>query len=309
MKARVILAACLAAIAGLMFALAGQQRFATAGDNSPNDEEGIRKAMQAYVAAFNKGDLEGVMSYWASDAEFISDDGKATRGRDAIAAQTKRVFGQHEGLTIKLVSKSIRFVKPDVALQDGIVTLSAQDKPADSGPYTAVWTKVDGKWLLNSVRDLPDSAPVGAGSNYGALKQLEWLIGHWTSEDKDANVTLSFRWDKNQNFLVMEQNVNAKGENVVSLTQIIGWDPLQQQLRSWLFDSHGGFGESYWTRRGNSWDVNSAGVLNDGRTTSSVNNWKYIDDRTLEWQSTERQIDDQPMPELKIRYQKKAGKD
>ncbi|HEY1858728.1 MAG TPA: nuclear transport factor 2 family protein, partial [Gemmataceae bacterium] len=229
------------------------------------------------------------------------------RGRDAIAAQTKRSFTEHKGLSIKLTNKTIRFVKPDVALQDGIVTMTAQDKPSDTGPFMSVWTKIDGKWLLASVRDLPDEAPA-AGTNYSALKQLEWLVGEWTGEEKETSVAMSIRWDKNQNFLVIEQAIKMKGDNSLTLTQIIGWDPSNQQIRSWVFDSRGGFGEAFWTRQGNEWELQVAGVLSDGRTTSSLNSWKYIDDHTAEWQSTQRQVDSQPMPDVKMKYVKKDAK-
>ena len=275
-------------------------------DVPKNEEQAIRTAMQAYEAAFNKGDLEAVTAFWMPDAEFISDNGKATRGRDAIAALTKHAFTVHKGLTIKLVHKSIRFLKPDVAMQDGVVTLAAQDKAADTAPYTAVWMKIDGKWLLASVRDLPDTAPA-AGSNYAALKQLEWLVGEWTGEAKDFSVAVSVRWEKNQSFLIMEQTIKMTDQNL-SLTHVIGWDASNQLIRSWVFDSRAGFGEAFWTRRGNEWEIQAAGVLNDGRTTSSLIRWKYVDDHTVDWQSTERQVDSQPMPDVKLRYTKKEEK-
>jgi uncharacterized protein (TIGR02246 family) len=305
---RLLLATAVVAILGLAPLLSGGQQPSKDAEPPRADEEGIRQAMRQYTAAFNKGDLNGVMAFWTADAEFMSEDGKTVRGRDAIGAQTKRVFSKHKQLTIKLVSKSIRFVKPDVALQDGVVTLSAQDKSAESGPYTAVWIRTDGKWLMNSVRDLPAEGAPRVASNYGALKQLEWLVGEWVSEAGDTRVTLSFHWAHNQNFLRMEQTVTTKGETVLEVTQMIGWDALQQQLRSWVFDSHGGFGESYWTRQGNRWDVNAAGALSDGRATSSVNVWKYIDDQTLEWESRDRQLDSQPMPDVKATYHKKLSK-
>ena len=276
-------------------------------DPAKGDEQGVLKAMKAYETAFNKADFEGLMALWASDAEFISDQGKATRGRDAIGALMKHSFTEHKGLAIKLTNKAIRFIKPDVALQDAVVTMRAQDMPADSSPYVVVWTKIDDKWLLASARDLPEETLVGA-TNYSVLKQFEWLVGEWTGEEKDTSVAMSIRWDKNQNFLVIEQAIKMKGDNDISLTQIIGWDPNDQQIRSWVFDSNGGFGEAYWTRQGNQWDLQVAGVLADGRPTSSINVWKYVDDHTLEWQSTQREVDSEPMPDVKMKYIKKETK-
>jgi len=306
MKTRTWIAGGVVVALGVAFTLVNFHGSTDAADPPKNDEQSILKAMQAYEAAFNKGDVDAIMTFWAADAEFISDDGKATRGRDAIAAQTKRAITEHKGLTVKLTNKSIRFIKPDVALQDGIVTLSAQDKPADSGPFTSVWSKTDGKWLLVSVRDLPDEMPT-AGTNYSALKQLEWMVGEWTAQEKDVSVDMTVRWDKNQNFLLLENTIKLKGENL-SITQFIGWDPSQQQIRSWIFDSRGGFGETFWTRQGNQWEGVAAGVLSDGRPTSSLNTWKYIDDHIAEWQSTQRQVDSQPMPDVKMKYVKKNVK-
>jgi uncharacterized protein (TIGR02246 family) len=305
MKTR-ILAASLVLGLGLLFVSFAQGPGSSAKSNA-GDEEAIRKAMAAYTEAYNKGDLEGVLGLWAPEAEFITEAGKVIRGREALTALFKKNFAENKGSTIKLTSKSIRFLKPDVAMQDSIVQLTLADKSVDSGPYAAVWTKTDGKWLLASVRDLPGDVPAGP-TNYDNLKQLDWLIGDWTSEGKESVVDTSCRWDKNQNFLLMEQTIHLKNDNPLTITQIIGWDPSQQQIRSWVFDSRGGFGEALWSRRGNQWDLAATGVLSDGRTASSINSWKYIDDQTCQWESTDRQIDSKPVPDVRVKFVKKAGK-
>ena len=38
-------------------------------------------------------------------------------------------------------------------------------------------------------------------------------------------------------------------------TQVIGWDPAAGTIRSWMFDSDGGFGEGTWSKKDNSWIV------------------------------------------------------
>jgi hypothetical protein len=52
----------------------------------------------------------------------------------------------------------------------------------------------------------------------------------------------------------------------------------------------------------------ASGVLSDGRIASSQNSWKYIDDQTGEWEATNRQIDSKPVPDVKIKFVKKAVK-
>jgi hypothetical protein len=83
---------------------------------------------------------------------------------------------------------------------------------------------------------------------------------------------------------------------------VIGWDPQERQIRSWVFDSAGGFGNGLWERRGNEWHVNSSGTRADGRSASSVNLWHFIDDVTLEWSATDREIDGEALPDTNARY-------
>jgi hypothetical protein len=51
--------------------------------------------------------------------------------------------------------------------------------------------------------------------------------------------------------------------------QIIGWDPLEERIRSWTFDGEGGFGEGTWTREGDRWLLRETGVAPDGTRTSA----------------------------------------
>src|SRR5262249_35843946 len=48
------------------------------------DVQAIKKAGAAYTAAFEKGDIEGLLSHWAPDAEYIDETGKTIQGREAI---------------------------------------------------------------------------------------------------------------------------------------------------------------------------------------------------------------------------------
>ena len=54
-------------------------------------------------------------------------------------------------------------------------------------------------------------------------------------------------------------------------SQRIGWDPSAKRLRSWVFDSEGGFGEGVWSKSGNQWIAKMTGVTSDGKTASSTN--------------------------------------
>jgi hypothetical protein len=186
--------------------------------------------------------------------------------------------------------------------------LTLADGTAESGAYASIWARADGKWLVTRVHDVAELAGAGAASNFDHLKQLEWLVGDWESEGKNTLVTFTCKWNKNHSFLVIDQTIHLKDQEEMTLTQFIGWDPLQQQIRSWVFDSRGGFGEGLWTRAGNRWMVESAGVLSDARRATSNSSWKYVDDHTCEWDSVDRAIDSKPAPDVKVKYVRKTAK-
>ena len=70
--------------------------------------------------------------------------------------------------------------------------------------------------------------------------------------------------------------------------QIIGWDPSAETIRSWVFDSDGGFGEGLWSQHDKAWHIQSTGTLPDGSKSSSTNILKYVDDNSFTWQSVNR---------------------
>ena len=161
---------------------------------------------------------------------------------------------------------------------------------------------------LLSVRDLSDPADADTNPSAVQLRQLDWLVGEWRSQDKETVITISCRWTQKQSFLLIEQAVRVKGEEVLSLTQVIGWDPVREQFRSWVFDSAGGFGQGLWERRGNEWVVSAEGVRSDGQEASGTNSWHFIDANTFEWSATDREIGGEPAPDVKVRYTRQAGK-
>jgi uncharacterized protein (TIGR02246 family) len=299
-----ILAATLLAALGLSFAAALAQRPGT----PTSDEDALRQTLDAYVAAYNKGELETIMSFWADGAEFVDESGAVTRGKDAITALFRKAMAEHKGRTIRVQVRPPRLLRPDFALQDGTTEVKAPDGFSDQSPFAAAWTKASGKWQILSVRDLPGATEAEPNTSADQLRQLEWLIGDWAYQDKDTAIKLSCRRTQKRSFLLLEQSVRIKGEEVLSLIQVIGWDPLQQQFRSWVFDSAGGFGNGLWERQGNEWILAVEGVRSDGRQASGTNSWRFVDDSTFEWAATDREIDGEPAPDQQVRYTRQAEK-
>ncbi len=83
--------------------------------------------------------------------------------------------------------------------------------------------------------------------------------------------------DKHKNFLMQNFSMKVLDQNELQGCQIIGWDPIQEKIRSWVFDSDGGFGEGYWSQQGDSWYVNMSFTLADGRKASSTNIYTKVD--------------------------------
>jgi uncharacterized protein (TIGR02246 family) len=299
-----ILAATLLASLPVCLAAALAQRATPA---TP-DEQAIRKTVELYTAAYNKGDLTGVMSFWAQGAEYVDDDGKVIRGKDAITALLRTGLADRKDKTLQIKVTSLRLLRPDLAMLDGTTILSAPDGSSDTDSFTSVWTRADNQWQILSVRDLPDNADDDSNPSATQLQSLNWLVGGWVYQEKDTTITIACRLTEKKSFLFMDQVVRIKGEEVLSLKQLIGWDPLRQQFRSWVFDSAGGFAQGLWTRRGNEWLVDAEGVRSDGQTASSINTWRYVDANTFEWASTDREIGGQPDPDMKVRYTRKAAK-
>src|SRR5579871_2848561 len=129
--------------------------FSGQGQAPANDEQAVRKASSAHLEALNKGDLGGVMAFWAPDADYIDEAGKATRGQEALTAQFKTMLGNLKGAKISGKINSVKFLRPDVAIVDGSLETAAKDGTRESNRYAIVWAKSGDKWLISSARDLP----------------------------------------------------------------------------------------------------------------------------------------------------------
>lgn len=271
------------------------------------EEAAIRKAAGAYAAAFAKGDAAAALAMWTSDAEFIDDDGKVHRGHDSLSPLFKKTLPSFKGYKITMKLTSVRFVKPDVALVDGEQTFTAPRGEPDHNRFTSVWIKTDGQWRIRSARDLtPD--PAGESVAGRRLRELDWLIGDWISDDKDGSVNLKVKWALDKAFMVFEYEVKRKQGASSKVVQWVGWDPLREQIKSWVFDDQSGYADAYWSRNGNTWTSDSIGVLPDGATGSSINMLKYVNDDSFVWQSVRREVDGQPLPDVEAKFTRPASK-
>jgi uncharacterized protein (TIGR02246 family) len=265
--------------------------------NKPSaDETAIRKADEAYVQAFNKHDAKALADAWSPEAVYLSRvTGAEVVGRAAIAEQFAALFKGHPEAKLDLSVESVQFISPNVAVEHGTAkTLSPKTEPEEI-PYSAIFVRRDGQWLLDRVTDKSKEA---APSHYAQLKPLEWMIGHWVDKDDDVDIETECQWTKNQSFITRSFTVATGGKINMSGMQIIGWDPAAKTIRSWTFDSDGSFAEATWTCKKDRWFIQNKGILADGRKGSMINVIKQVDQNSFTWQTVERTAGGELLPNV-----------
>jgi hypothetical protein len=148
----------------------------------------------------------------------------------------------------------------------------------------------DGKWLIASVRE----SRVDVASNYPHLQPLEWLIGTWVAKSPGRTTETTFAWTKNKSFIkrTFRSTTSGKDETKITTgTQVVGYDPTTDKIRSWLFDSEGGFSESAWSDEENRMVGHTRSVLSDGSAGHSTDVLTRISDDEFTIQSTNRTVD------------------
>lgn len=267
----------------------------TRGDQAA-DEAAIRAAVTSYVEAFNKQDAKALAGHWSDQAVYQNPiTGEEVTGRGEIEKQFAAQFGEFKDAKLTVEVTAVNFVSPNVAVEEGIAHVKTANGEPDVTEYSAVHVRHGNKWLLDRVTE---NEEIEAVSHYEQLKPLEWLIGTWVDEDEEARVETTCQWAKNQNYLTRSFTVEMPNEPAMSGIQVIGWDAAAGKIRSWAFDSDGGFMEGTWKNKDNNWIIESAAVLPDGRKASSINILKPLENDAITWQVTGRDIDGEILPNL-----------
>jgi uncharacterized protein (TIGR02246 family) len=264
------------------------------------DEAAIRKNDEAYVEAYNKLDAKAVASLWSPEAVYVDPEtGEEAVGRDEIEKEFADTFADLKDAKLEINVNSIKFLSPNVAIENGTARIIRPKEEPDESTYSALFVKREGKWLLDRVSEEETPTPSAPPpSSYEHLKDLEWMIGSWIDQDDNATVQTDCEWTKNQNFINRSFAVVVGDQIDMAGMQIIGWDPVAKQIRSWVFDSDGGFSEGKWTRKGDRWLIKQAGTLPDGRKSSAINIMTPVDDNSFTWRSIERAVDGDILPDV-----------
>lgn len=269
-------------------ALLALASIALAQDTQPS--ETAKAQTDAYVAAFNKGDAKALAALYAEDTQYTTDDGSVVAGRETVAGNLAKFFAKNKGATLSIKTESARFLTPDVLVEKGLSSIGDQ-----TTRYSCTYVKQNGAWLIS---ELNETALPPADAAAEALDELGWLVGSWKDNAPGATVTTTADWTRNRHFLRRSIVVTREGEDPTEATEVIGYDPVAGGIRSWVFDSEGGFGEGAWTREGNKWLISFTATAPDGSTSSAQQVITYLDDSKFTWESINRQRDGEALPNL-----------
>jgi uncharacterized protein (TIGR02246 family) len=255
-----------------------------------DDEAAIRKASADFIKHFEKGDARAIAAAWTTDGEYIGEDGTTIRGRADIEAAYARAFAKQKRVKVEMTIESIRFPSKDTAIEEGYAKSykGDSDQPTASR-FSVLHVREGGRWLMAVLREWPDEGV--------SLRDLDWLIGTWEAKTDETEVRTAYEWDAKKNSIRCHITIKGKGRNV-SATQVLLKDPRTGQLRSWMFDDDGGFGEGTWTRDGKRWVIAATGVQADSGELTARNILTPVDRDTFSWQSTERTLDDEDLPNI-----------
>jgi uncharacterized protein (TIGR02246 family) len=265
---------------------------------TPPGEGEVRDLLKAVTDAYNRADAQGLADRFTDDASLFDQDGKEVRGREAIGRRYAEAFGEGPTCKISDAVEAVHFLSPDIASVAGRFQLEDEKGTAlSSGHYSVIAVRKGDRWRLAELRDITTASDEAANKE-GPLRELEWLVGDWVDEGEDGKIASTVRWDEGRKFLVRKYSVQIAGEPSRSGTQWIGWDPQAKQIRSWVFDSDGDFGEGRWSRSDNAWIVKASGVTGEGLTTSSTEVIEPINKDSLKLATTDRTVGTERLPDI-----------
>lgn len=141
-------------IAALGAALVGSAACAVIIDNGGSRRDGregeITRVLEAQVAAWNQGDLEGFMDgYWRSPYLTFSSGGRVQRGWETTLERYRRTYGSDResmGL-LSFYGLEVSMLDDDAAWVFGNWLLQRQSRE-QRGVFTLVFRRIGGRWVI-----------------------------------------------------------------------------------------------------------------------------------------------------------------
>ncbi len=303
-KGIVLVATFVLVFLGVSFMTA--QDKATKGPEREADKLAIDGLIKANVQAFNSRDAAAVAANWTAEGEYIRNNGEPVRGRADIQKGYAEFFKTLKGKpTLEVQTDSLRFTSTDSALTQ--VTLRLKNEQGEL--ISSIWrntmlVREGGQWKVAVVQEWDRDTALD-----DSVKDLEWLIGTWDMTSDNRTVTNTYEWDDNKVFIRGKYTIKEGAKVIESGTQMFGKDNADGGIRSWVFQSDGGFGGGLWTREGKNWNIDFYGVTPDGKRLTATVMYVRLDANTFTWQSVNQAVDDQSIADtqpIKVIKQKAA---
>ena len=257
----------------------------------------IAAEAEATVNAFNGGDAAALGGMFIADGELVDENGSVTESRTEITSLFRRFFERFPKATLEMEVTDARAVGDEMVVEEGIRRITADQAAAAQVRYVAVRLKEGARWPLASYREFSDD-PQPTPTEM--LASLEWIVGDWVDESPEGQTQISYGWSEDGNFLIGEYNLSVGGQAASKSVQRIGWDPVEGTLRSWTFDSDGGFSEGEWMGTDDGWVVKSEATLPDGSIGSATVTIRPSDADHFVVESTDRIVGGAQEPDFKL---------
>ena len=270
-------------------------------------EAEVHRFFTSFADALRKGDAKAVGDHFTDNALHVGkDSGKRTEGKEALQQLYKNVFQSGRVKSVEFSTETIRQVTPDVIAVDVSATVTRNDGPAANTLLHALLTKHDGKWQLNSVQEEQEAS---APKPFETLQSLSWMIGNWKDEEGKLQVRTKCEWTNDHSFITRTYTVSENGKTLHEGTQKIGYDAVDDIIRSWSFENDGSFGEGYWKFDGKQWTITLRGRTPAGLDVSSTQIITPTDKDSYTTQMVSRELGGKILPNGPVVKVVRAKKD
>jgi len=110
----------------------------------------VRQAVEAgnyfFLKAFEARDAQAIAELYTEDGRVIAPDAEPAIGRTAIAAFWKGAMQDTKSVRLETLAVES---DGDLALEDGVVQLTATDGSVSGARYLVVWKRVGRRWHLH----------------------------------------------------------------------------------------------------------------------------------------------------------------
>jgi uncharacterized protein (TIGR02246 family) len=290
-------------ICAVVLATGARSLLAQAPAGRAEDEAAVRQAGKDYLAAMDRGDSKAEADFWTADGTYTDETGKSVKVRELLEKNTAATGAARP--QTKVSNVKVRFVTGDVALEEGNCdTTLPGSAAAVKGHYTALWVRQNGRWKLDTLRETRMDTPANGDNQLGSLGAF---TGDWSGEANKMTVHVTTKWDATKKFLRRECSISGSKASLNG-TQEIGWDPLSQRIKSWMFNDDGSYSEGLWSLEGNVWMELSSRVLPDGKTSTATQIYKFPDKNTMVWKLIRGSVDGQPIDDFEVVLKRSAAK-